>query len=195
VLTETSASAGSILGFDASGSKIRVYYRQYNNGVLESAYYDLTHTTLYYQYNKISSDRTNTSLASLQPGNKILSSGLTDNEVYMQAGVGIVTKVEFPYIKDLYNVNDVLLINSAVLVIEPVHGTYSATRQLPLELTLYHTNETKSRSRRCIVIIPITRSMQRYPLMKNSALQRDTTFQSRSICSRSSLPRMLVSLH
>jgi hypothetical protein len=141
-ITETSATAGSVLGFDASGAKIRIYYREYSSGVLESTYFDLTYTTLYYQYNKISSDRTNTPLASLQPGNKILSSELTDNEAYMQAGVGIVTKVEFPYIKDLYNVNNILLINSAVLVIEPVHGTYSATRQLPFDLTLFHTNET-----------------------------------------------------
>jgi hypothetical protein len=142
VIKETSATAASIVGFDAAGAKIRVYYRQYNNEVLEQTHFDLTYTTLYYQYNKISGDRTNTALASLQPGNKIISSEVTSDEVYMQAGVGIVTKVEFPYIKDLHNVNDILLINNAVLVIEPVHGSYSTTRQLPLELTLYHTNET-----------------------------------------------------
>jgi hypothetical protein len=142
VITETSASAGSVFGIDAAGAKIRIYYREYNDEMLEQEYFDLTYSTLYYQYNKITADRTNTPLASLQPGNKILSSELTNNEAYMQAGVGIVTKVEFPYIKDLYNVNEVLMINSAVLVIEPVHGTYSTTRQLPLELTLYHTNET-----------------------------------------------------
>ncbi len=142
VIRETSATSGSVFGFDAAGAKIRVYYRQYNNGVLDQTYFDLTYSTLYYQYNKISGDRTNTSLASLQPGNKIISVEVTNDEVYMQAGVGIVTKVEFPYIKDLHNVNDILLINNAVLVIEPVHGTYSSTRPLPLDLTLYHTNET-----------------------------------------------------
>lgn len=141
-LKETSSSAGSVVGFDAAGTKIRIYYRQYVNEKLTAKYYDIPYSIVYYQYNKISSDRTNTSLASLQPSNKILSSSQTNNEVYMQAGVGIVTKVEFPYIKELYDTKDVLLINSAALVIEPVHGTYSTTRQLPLELTLFHTNET-----------------------------------------------------
>jgi hypothetical protein len=34
VIRETSTTSGSVFGFDASGAKIRIYYREYNNGVL-----------------------------------------------------------------------------------------------------------------------------------------------------------------
>lgn len=141
-IQETSSTSGSVFGFDAAGAKIRVYYRMYVDEMLEPAAYDIVYSNYFYQYNKISGDRTNTALAALQPNNKIIPSNNTAHETYLQSGVGIVTKVEFPYIKNLYNVDEIMLINNAVLVIEPVRGTYGATRPIPSELTLFQTNET-----------------------------------------------------
>ena len=141
-INEKSATAASMYGLSAAGAMIRVYYREYVDEALAPKYKNLTYNSVYYQYNKISGDRTNTPLSSLQPGNKEISTTLTGDEAYVQSGVGILTKVEFPYIKDLYNVNDLLLINNALLVIEPIDETYEPTTQLPEYLTLFQTNET-----------------------------------------------------
>jgi hypothetical protein len=137
------ATAGkSIVGINATEAKIRIYYREYRSGVLTNTYFDINHTSSYWQFNQFEGDRDNTPLEDLNPETNIISSTATDDQVYVQSGVGIMAKIRFPYIKNILNLHESLLINSATLVIEPVHGAYSDNLPLPQTLALYQTNET-----------------------------------------------------
>jgi hypothetical protein len=53
-----------------------------------------------------------------------------------------MAKIEFPHIRDILNLHESMIINSAALVIEPVTGTFSETFPLPETLALYETNQT-----------------------------------------------------
>ena len=61
---------------------------------------------------------------------------------FVQSGTGLVTKVTFPYLFRLLRLTDVLLVNQALLIIEPVRDSYNDQHPLPSSLTLYHTDKT-----------------------------------------------------
>ena len=60
----------------------------------------------------------------------------TNNASYMLAGVGIVTRLEIPYLKNLLELHDNIKIMDAELQLEPVKNTYK-TIPLPRNLSLY----------------------------------------------------------
>jgi hypothetical protein len=65
---------------------------------------------------------------------------LTSDQSYVLAGVGIVTRLEIPYLKDLFYINDEIRILDAILEIEPVENTYTELT-LPTHVSLYATDD------------------------------------------------------
>jgi len=64
---------------------------------------------------------------------------LTGNRSFVQAGIGIVTRFEIPYLKNLYFIDDDIRILDAKLIIEPFRRTYDE-KSLPENISLYTTD-------------------------------------------------------
>jgi len=133
-----------IIGIPLSTVIVRIYFKTYVNGILTRS-----HRNFYYNpnvnflsYNNFTADRSGTTLASLTPLKQELSSTQTNNETYVQAGIGIMTKITFPHILDVVNEPGFRLINSARLIVEPVLHSYDNKFLLPQALTLYYTDRS-----------------------------------------------------
>lgn len=139
----TSGTGGSVIGIKTENLKIRLYYRTYGGGDrLVEKYIDFPYSSGLFSYTRFEADRTGTSLNGLSVKNNEIFSGNTDNTAFLQSGSGVVTKLSFPYLTRLLRLTNVLLVNQAQLIIEPVKGSYSNTFPLPSSLTLYHTDKT-----------------------------------------------------
>ncbi len=130
-----------VAGFSASKFKLRFYFRRQVNGLLLPAHQDFTLYDPQYQFNNIQYDRTGTKLSSLQPGQGI-SSRLTDDVSYVQAGGGLVTRLDFPSVKSFFDNNPALSLNAAYLVVFPEAGTYPKNTLPPSQLQLYLTDDS-----------------------------------------------------
>lgn len=132
--------SGSIIGFDVSKIKIRVYYHEATNSeYLSNLSFDLPVYSTSYQYNEIKKDFSGTTLASLERG-KSISSKLTNEESYIQGGAGLIAKIEFPYLKLLNEVSDNVSVLQSLLVVNAVQE-YPQSWALPSQLVLYYTND------------------------------------------------------
>lgn len=94
------------------------------------------------RFNHIESDITNTAIGSLTSTSEISTEQLND-ECYLQAGIGIKTKIKFPYL-DIFkdSVGDVA-INKAELIISDVSGSSDGFTP-PDFLFLFEIDTTKS---------------------------------------------------
>lgn len=131
----------AILGFrnrlnDKESSPVailRLYYK--SDGTQKSYDFVVGH-----YFNQIQSDRSSTALASIQKPYDSIPASQTDEETYVQGGIGLMTKIEFSNIQKLKEKGNIA-INSAQLIIEPVEGTYNSFTPLPPQLILYQVSD------------------------------------------------------
>lgn len=99
---------GSIIGYNAQTSYIRLYYSQEGDDDDEQHLdFKLNNTAEVKKYaNRIQSDRAGTSLSSLSGQEAELGSGQAGNQVFVQGGIGIGTKIRFPSIHTIREVNE-----------------------------------------------------------------------------------------
>jgi hypothetical protein len=135
------ATEAVIAGFDAKKLKLRFYFRRFSNNNLVRTHQDFTVYASTFQYNNISYDRSGTQLASLQPG-KGISSIQTNDVAFVQAGSGLVTRLDFPSLKTFFANQPNLILNAAYLVVYPEAGTYGKDFLPPKQLQLYGTDDT-----------------------------------------------------
>ncbi|MDB5280262.1 MAG: hypothetical protein JWR61_5217 [Ferruginibacter sp.] len=129
-----------IIGFKDSLT-MRLHYQK--PGVFsESAIIDFGINQINYQFNNITSDRSGTAIAALGPSNKQLAASATGNAGYSQYISGAVTRLSFPYLKDLYQLPDFLKIVKAELEIKPVQNSFLNYYRLPPTLRLSATDQT-----------------------------------------------------
>ncbi len=134
------AGNNCIMGFKDSVT-MRLHYRK--PGVFaQNAIIDFGINQTNFQFNNISSDRTGTAISSLGPNNRIIPSSATGNAGYSQYISGVVTKFNFPYLNDLYQLPNFLKIVKAELVIKPVQNSFLSYYSLPLRLRLNATDQT-----------------------------------------------------
>ncbi len=62
------------------------------------------------------------------------------HQTYLQAGTGILTRLEFPYLKNLLQLYQNVKVLKAELIIEPMRNTYK-TIQLPEKVSIYSTDD------------------------------------------------------
>ncbi len=132
---------GSVLGFDATGTSIfmRLYYHDHDEMVAYKSYtFPLINEQ--HQFNYLQGDRSNTTLSVLQTQRESLSAAETGEQSFVQAGTGVMTKIEFPYLANLTQTEGFFIIN-AELEIRPVQDSYSQWHYLPDSLILYQTDE------------------------------------------------------
>ncbi|WP_428665118.1 DUF4270 family protein [Runella sp.] len=133
-----SAGNGMMMGFSpgTSGISLNLYYHITNDTI---AY--IFQVPILKRFNQMQADRQGTALSSIQPL-KPLSAAQTGGLNYVQDALGVVTKVEFPYLSKLFGDGRVA-INRAELNIVPnqpqhVGGLFG----LPSALTMAETDET-----------------------------------------------------
>jgi len=134
------SSTASVAGFTTSKLRLRIYYRKLVNGLLRNTHYDFM-VNGGFQFNNIQYDRSGTLLSSLQP-NKSISTTLTNNTGYVQAGTGLVTRLDFPSVKSFFSNNHNVLLNAAYLTVSPEPGSFPLNLLPPSTLQLYATDQT-----------------------------------------------------
>lgn len=93
------------------------------------------------QFNNIITNRTGTAIAALGPSNRQIFSTQTQNKSYSQYITGVLTKVRFPYARNLLQLDNFTKLLKAELVLRPVNGTYFGNYKLPAQLQLSKTDQ------------------------------------------------------
>lgn len=142
VRISTGGTGQSVVGLNTEALKLRLYYKSYVAERQQQQSHDYPFSTDLFNYSRVSADRSNTALSELSLSSDEIETYKTDNQAYVQSGAGVVTKLTFPYLTRLLRLTNVLLVNQAQLIIEPVKGSYSDAMPLPSSLTLYHTDKS-----------------------------------------------------
>ncbi|NOS56263.1 MAG: DUF4270 family protein [Cyclobacteriaceae bacterium] len=139
-LTTDASANGSVVGFRANRVKIRLYYKRLFGDLLQQTFFDFPIRNASAQFNSIQSDRSATPLAALT-GRSSISSSLTGNTTFVQSGIGLATKVEFPTLKSFFSNRNFILIDAALEVV-PVQNSYTTILRVPNTLALYVTDQS-----------------------------------------------------
>lgn len=98
----------SIIGFSTGKSYMRIYYSipddvTTDNNYLDFAYYSTTDPKA---FNKVEGNRNNTLLRNLNGQENEGTSSSLNNLAFIQSGIGITTRIDFPSIRNIYQVNN-----------------------------------------------------------------------------------------
>ena len=119
---------------------ITLYYHQTETDATELSADFLPNSDL--RFNQVSCDRSRTALSSLQSGlNNGLPSEKSEHQSYLQGLTGMYINIDFPFLNDLRAEGRLVTIESALLRLYPVKGTYGEQYPLPESLTLYTADE------------------------------------------------------
>ena len=138
VLVSSASNSSSVVGFNVSTSKVRLYYSKYQSDTEDSSYvidFEISDATK--QFNSISLDKTGTLLQNLPVSSSKLSSSLTNQQGFIQSGTGVACRLDFPNIKQLKNISDKGAIINAELFLKPVNNSYSEQYPLSDSLRVY----------------------------------------------------------
>lgn len=139
----TSSSAGALIGFNPGYSRMTLYYHNPGDTTKYNMdYYFSLSNALYPEllarFNQIKSVKSGALVALQNPGN-IVSSSATNGLTYIQAGTGVATKVEFPYLQSLKG-NRNVAVNKAELVLTAADNI--DLQQTIGQLSIVETNAT-----------------------------------------------------
>ncbi|SFD06895.1 DUF4270 family protein [Flavobacterium phragmitis] len=138
VLVPENSTSSNVIGFSVSSSKVRLYYSKYQSdnenasNILDFSILDTSK-----QFNSISLDKTGTLIQDLPISTSKLSSLLTNNQGFIQAGTGVACRIDFPNIKQLKNISTNGAIVDAELILKPVNNSYSDKYPLADSLKVY----------------------------------------------------------
>ncbi|MBU2997281.1 DUF4270 domain-containing protein [Cellulophaga baltica] len=130
---------GAVIGFTTE-SIFRLYYSISDEDDFDDYYIDFSLNTVESPnplFNQISSVNAIEDLQTLTDVEVELDESDSNNQTYMQSGVGIATKLSFPFIETINNVGGLGTILEATLKIYPVIGSYSDELELPESLLIY----------------------------------------------------------
>ncbi|NNE77497.1 MAG: DUF4270 family protein, partial [Pricia sp.] len=134
------ADNGSILGFSLSSSFMRLYFSKAEEDEQEQDYIDFIINTADSPipfFNQITAEEPNDYLKRLTDQEINLSSSESENQSYIQSGIGIATRIQFPHIKSIYDIPGQGTILDAVLKIKPTEGSYNDQLLLRDNLSVY----------------------------------------------------------
>ena len=139
-LVPKAGAISSIIRFGATDSSL--YMRLYYHVGETSKYLNFSIFNGYLQFNKIDDDLSfnKSPLDTLRRLKDRLSSLKSGNATYCQGGTGFLTRIEFPYLKNLQFTTEHIKILKAQLILCPVKSTYK-TVGLPPKLFLYEAND------------------------------------------------------
>lgn len=133
----------ALTGFDADSTgdiALRLHYSDYESGVLEEEYVSFP-AEWASSFSHIDSERP-APLSQLKDPNDALPSTATQNRTYVQNGVGLVTRLEFPTLERLFNVvEENYTLVKAELYLFPIPHSYEEATPLPSSLQLVVADE------------------------------------------------------
>lgn len=131
--------AGSITGFKADQVKLYVGYNYIDgSGFSKKGKVTFTGKSTDYQFNHFDTDRSQTKLKALSRTNREISSEHTGQQLFLQGGTGLVTKLKFPTLVNFMNESK-KVINKIELQIE-TKPTYYSIFKAPTPLQLWVAN-------------------------------------------------------
>ncbi len=119
----------SVMGFPSDSVQIRLYYHNQKTDETGQVKLSLKPGR---RFNRITSDRSNTPISELTKKGILLSSAQSNQETYIQGGVGICTKLDFPTLRSIRQ-NRNISVNLAYLDIQPLKTSYQGSDLSPLE--------------------------------------------------------------
>lgn len=98
----------AIMGFKTTGSYMRIYYSIPDDVTTDNNYVDFTYysTTDPKAFNRVEGNRTNTLLQNLNGQENEGTSTALNNLSFIQSGIGVTTRIDFPSIRNIYQVNN-----------------------------------------------------------------------------------------
>ena len=152
-----SAGGKSITGLKADSVKMQLFYSYMGtDGMQKSAKLGYSLNSAAYQFNHIETDRSNTKLSGLSYAQPEIKSELTGQQLFIQGGTGLVTKLQLPGLLEFLKEPRVV-INKLQLIIETRPDTYSVFKA-PSSLILFIANA--SNTPKAIVQTPFVESAQ-----------------------------------
>lgn len=125
-------------GFQVNDSSLclTLYYHSLTEIITESKLVFETSSSL--TFNKIAQDRKNTPIEKMQSGDdNLFPSTKSNHQAYLQGMTGMYISIDFPYLNNLCTEGDLVTVESAILRLYPVKGTYGGMCPLPKSITLY----------------------------------------------------------
>lgn len=125
-------------GFQVNDSSLclTLYYHSLTEIITESKLVFETSNSL--TFNKIAQDRTHTPIEKMQSGDdNLFPSTKSNHQAYLQGMTGMYISIDFPYLNNLCTEGDLVTVESAILRLYPVKGTYGGMYPLPKSITLY----------------------------------------------------------
>ncbi len=130
----------SIIGFTTNSEKtyLRFFYTTVGEFESEEQYYDLSISPFGFSYyNNIKNNPDGLEISNITDQEINLPSTETNNFGYLQAGVGYTTRIEFPSLKNIYNISSEGTILDATLRIKPNTLAYSDIQPISEVLAMY----------------------------------------------------------
>ncbi|KAA6441199.1 DUF4270 domain-containing protein [Dyadobacter flavalbus] len=125
---------GPLAGFTRGNTSVQIHYHVSNADGIKK---DSSTVSLTANYNQILADRAGTQLAKLPATHRIaLPSSQTGNMSFIQAGLGTMTRVDFPFVNQL-RYNKFTVVNRAVLRVTPLRSSVSDFTAPPATLYVY----------------------------------------------------------
>jgi hypothetical protein len=136
VINSSSEGNKSILGFSTDTSiLLNLYYHVSGSDGVSRCKFSPVSTDL--QFNEIKSDRSSTLIENIS---KIPTSSIDlENFSFVQGGIGLVTRIEFPTLKNLLEQDKPFQVIKAELIVQP--SSTMEIDKLPQALNLYVTNK------------------------------------------------------
>lgn len=134
----------AILGFSPTTSSLVMYYTDADNASKSITYYlsvgNSSGIEQNARFNQLQSNRQGTAVSSLLKIGDIITSAKTNNLAYLQSGVGLVTKMNFPSLTAFKNAGKVA-INKAELIINTVPNSITDQTPAPISLVMAELDE------------------------------------------------------
>lgn len=133
------SSSETVNGSFQNKMVLRMYYHE-EGEFTETHHYDFVQIREDIAFNSYESERGGTGLAGLT-GDEPVASVVSGDKSYVQAGLGIQSKIRFPYLKILRELDKEYIVNAAILRVEAVKGSYAHINELPDSLSLFITDK------------------------------------------------------
>ncbi|WP_372649559.1 DUF4270 family protein [Draconibacterium sp.] len=128
----------SILSFDVDSSfQIRVYTHIIKETKVNKSYTFVHQSTSHNHFNNVSNDVGGMALEQATTQTEEISSNLLNKRSYLLSSLGYTTRIDFPGISKILEVQYKNILYKAELVLKPLSGTYKSKGELPEELILY----------------------------------------------------------
>ena len=136
IVVTSESNNTTVLGF-LNTSNLRIYYTEKDNDGNDIEQVLEINPNTANSFNQISSNRDNTFFDTLDNQEIVVPSSATNKATYIQAGVGLLTRLDIPYVNTLYDISPDGIITNARLRLSLKKNTFSNNLYTKDSLILY----------------------------------------------------------